>query len=335
MTTSIVEYRPTEAVLADLKDRYGTGETWIVDTKDRMTVAKKARAEIREWRICLEAERKRIKAPALERCKDIDTEAKRITAELMKLEEPVDSAIKAEEARQREEKEKVERLEAERIAAGQAYIASIRDIAIGAVGMKSKDIEARIDALDAAPVTRNDEFASVALLAKQETIAKLHELFTAACAQEAEQAKVAAGRAELARLRAAEDARRNEEAAKLEAEQRSARERMAEEERKARIAREAADSEARALRAKADEEARQERLAEQARLDVERQKLAAKREKVEAVERERKRRAAELLDGREMLRTFVGRFGNVPEFIDIAWHIGQFLSDKGEKTKAA
>ena len=343
-TSAITEYSPTEAALAGLRQKYGS-IVWVVDTSARMAVAKMARAEIREWRTSLETERKHIKAPALERCKAIDAEAKRITIELEALEGPVDAAIKAEEFRKKEEHERRECAESERIAKAQADIEEIRGVAHGAVGLKAVDIDARITELSCRNVTRTDEFSDAARIARGETVARLRELYTAACAQEAEQAKVAAERAELARLRAEQDMRRAEEErqqraveaeakAKLEAEQKAARERIAEEERQARIAREAADSEARALRAKADEEARQARLAEQARLDVERQKLEAQREAAESVEREKRRRAADMLDARAMLRAFVGRYGKLAEFSGVVKAIGECLG-KSEKAEAA
>ena len=82
----IVEYSKTQAVLGDLRQRY-EGVVYPVTTAKGMIDARKGRAEIREWRTGLEKERVRIKAPALERARLIDSEAKRITAELSKLEE--------------------------------------------------------------------------------------------------------------------------------------------------------------------------------------------------------------------------------------------------------
>ncbi|MBI3936013.1 MAG: DUF1351 domain-containing protein, partial [Betaproteobacteria bacterium] len=112
MSTSIVEYSPTEAVLADLRQRYGDAR-YPVETTDGMTAARHARAEVRKWRTDLEAERVRIKAPALERCRLIDAEAKRITAELLRIETPIDEQIKVEEGRKEAERAAKERAELE------------------------------------------------------------------------------------------------------------------------------------------------------------------------------------------------------------------------------
>ena len=117
----IVEYSGTDAALADLASRYG-GVVYDVTAKDGMEAARKARAELRTWRVDLEKERVRIKAPALERCRLIDTEAKRITLALSALEDPIDAQIKAEEQRKEDERLAAVRAEEERIAAEQAAV---------------------------------------------------------------------------------------------------------------------------------------------------------------------------------------------------------------------
>lgn len=58
-------------------------------------------------RTSLEAKRKELKAPALERSRLIDSEAKRIESEIRSLEDPIDALITAEE--QRRERERAER----------------------------------------------------------------------------------------------------------------------------------------------------------------------------------------------------------------------------------
>ena len=116
MTTSIIEYTQTEAALSLLTERY-RGATYDVTTQDGLIAAKKGRAELRSYRTALEAKRVEIKAPALERCRAIDAEAKRITAVLLALEDPIDAQIKSEEERKAAEKEVQEKAEAERVAA--------------------------------------------------------------------------------------------------------------------------------------------------------------------------------------------------------------------------
>lgn len=93
----ITEYNQTAAALTELRSRYV--RQYDVSTTAGMAEAKAARATVRGYRVALEKTRVEIKAPALERTRLIDAEAKRITAELLAIEEPIDAAIKAEERR--------------------------------------------------------------------------------------------------------------------------------------------------------------------------------------------------------------------------------------------
>jgi colicin import membrane protein len=97
-STAIAEYSPTAAALGDLAKRMAK-VVYDVSTPAGMAAAKRDRAEVRDLRIALEKKRVEIKEPALTRCREIDTEAKRITNELLKFETPPDNAIKAEEKR--------------------------------------------------------------------------------------------------------------------------------------------------------------------------------------------------------------------------------------------
>lgn len=275
MSTAIQEYSKTDAALAELAQRY-KGVLFDVSTREGMQTAVKGRAEIRGYRVALEKTRKEIKAPALERCNLIDSEARRITRELESLELPIDEQIKAEETRKELERTAAARAEQARIEAEQAAI--------------KKEEEDRMAA---------------------------------------ERAEIARKQAEIA---AAEKAARE----KIEAEERAARLRIEEQERAARMQRE-----------EADRKARQEREAEEARLKSERDKLEmerraveeaqrkeresaeakarAEREAEEAKKREIERQANELKDGRELLNTFVTRFGKRKEFAPVAAAISAFL----------
>lgn len=120
-STAIAEYSKTQAALAQLSELY-KGVVFDVTKSAGLTQARKARQEIREYRTSLEAMRVQIKAPALERCRLIDSEAKRITAALLELEQPIDRQIKNEEERKENERLAKERAEAERVAAEQRAI---------------------------------------------------------------------------------------------------------------------------------------------------------------------------------------------------------------------
>lgn len=264
MTTSIQEYSATEAALSVLADKY-KGVLFDVTDTQGMVDAKKSRAELRGYRVALEKTRVEIKAPALKRSQEIDSEARRITAALAGLEDPIDTQIKGEENKKEIARLAAERAEQERIEAEQRAI------------------------------------------------------------REAEEAKMAADRADIAKrqaeIAAAEKASRD----KIEAEERVARKCLEEEERKARLERE-----------EADRAARKAREAEEAKLKAERDKLDSERRSVE--EQKRKEREAEeakqrailrekneLLDGKQMLETFVNRFGKRTEFLSVVNAIKEYL----------
>ena len=90
----IVEYKETAAAIAILREKHSG--PFEVSTKDGMALAKEARAEVRGYRTAVERMRVELKAPLLEKGKVIDAEAKRITAELIEIEEPINRAIKDE-----------------------------------------------------------------------------------------------------------------------------------------------------------------------------------------------------------------------------------------------
>jgi hypothetical protein len=203
MSTSIQEYSKTEAALATLRASY-KDVVYDVTTRDGMKSAKDARAEIRTWRVELEKERKKIKEPALTRCKKIDTEAKRITKELEALEDPIDAVIKLEEGKKEAERKLLEeaaaKAEAERVAKAESAIAAIKACLLEMVGKPAATIAAQIKTIEAID-TLTYEFAVPAMQAKEETLAKLEELYAAAVKQEAERKRLVDERETIARER--------------------------------------------------------------------------------------------------------------------------------------
>lgn len=268
MTTSIAEYSATDSALAELRQKYET-VVFDVTSGKGMEQAKKARAELRDYRVTLEKTRVEIKAPALERCRQIDTEAKRITAELEALEEPIDAQIKAEENRKAREKEERERQERARQEALQKWFADVRGLPLRAVGATADAIRAIIaeaEATDTSSVP--DDHQAAAKFEIRNAVAGLKAALDARLAADEEAERIKAERAELERLRA--------EAAAVQAE----RDRLAEAER----ARQAAEERRKEEQARAEREAieraeREAREAEQRRIDAER---AAQRKKEDA-----------------------------------------------------
>lgn len=302
---AIAEYSPTAARLADLRARLAN-VAYDVKTVKGMDIAKKDRAEVRDLRVALEKKRVELKAPALERCRLIDTEAKRITSELLALEEPIDEQIKAEERRKEEEKQARINAEFGRVNAIQEAIADIHMQAMAVVGKPSGVISAKLDEMRSTTLEPMvfQEMLPQAQQAQSSAVAKLEQALKAQLFSEAEAAKVAAEREELAQLRAAQaEQKRREEAAAAAA--RKAEDARLAAERKAQEAELAAqraeqkrlDAEAAAARAEADRVAREQREAEQRRIDAERAELRRKQDEADAQARA-ERLAAEAAEQR-------------------------------------
>lgn len=294
LASSIVEFSPIAAALADLASRYA-GQRYEVSTKDGMHAARTARRELRELRVDIEKRRETLKAPIIARGRLLDSEAKRITAALSALEDPIDAQIKSEEQRAERERAERERHERERVAAIDARIAWIRRMPAEAAARRtSADLSTLLAMLRALPIDaqRYAEKLDAAGVAHREAVELLEGMVAAATAREAEAARLAEQRAELARQEA-------EAKAKRDAEDRERRERQAREdaERAAKIAAEDAER----ARLRTEDEARAAAVrAEQER--VEREAREA-REREEATARaERERQAREVAEHRQRER---------------------------------
>ena len=285
--TEIAEYSQTASALSDLRHRF-LGVAFNVSTTKGMDEAKKARQEVKGYRTALEAKRKEIKAPALERCRLIDDEAKTITAALLEIEEPIEQQIKAEEARKEAEKAAKAEAERQRVAAIRVQIETIKNHAAFAVGKSAEAILKILSGVEGFEIGEDfQEFKPDAGQAKAETLDKLKALHAAQVEHEAEQARIAAERAELAKLRAEAEAREREAAAA-----------RAEQERKDREAREAVEREQAAKlaaeRAAHESELRKQREAQEAELKAQREAQAKAEAEARAIrEDEEKRLAAE------------------------------------------
>ncbi len=243
--TAIAEYSPTAAALADLRQRYAN-VVWDVTTTKGDKEARAARRELVSLRTSLEEKRKELKAPALERSRLIDDEAKAIKAAILELEDPIDQLITAEE--QRRERERAERRATEeaRVDGIQRKIAAFGSYAIRAMGEPSAAIEDLIRELvgKEPDEATYQEFHGRAAAAHSAALAGLRLMLERTVQQEADRAAEAQRQAE-------EAARLAEERARLEAE------RLAEEQRRAEQAqKEAAE---RAERERQEAEARRHR----------------------------------------------------------------------------
>ena len=286
---TVAEYDPIAAALATLWDRY-QGAVFDVTTKPGLEQAKQARAELRGYRTNLESVRKSIKAPALEKCRLIDAEAKEITEKLSALEDPIAAQIKVEE--ERAEAERAAKLKAEisRINGIRGQIAEIASAAEGLPANKSKPIEQAIIRTKAIEITEASfqEFTEEATRAKESALFRLQNLLVVAMNAEAEADRNRRDREELDKLRAADEARRRtEEEDRLQREAVERAHREAEDKaRREQIARE--DAERKARQDEEDRQRREAQAAEQARIDEEATKVRREREAIEAKERFRR-----------------------------------------------
>jgi hypothetical protein len=276
--TKIAEYSPTAAALAGLRQRFGNLAFDLTTTKGDKE-ARAARLELIKLRTSLEAKRKELKAPALERARLIDEEAKRITSEIKALEDPIDQQITA--AEQKKEADRLAKIESERrrVAGINDAIDLIRGMPARMFARPAVDIEGRIKMLVAMTLAeaQYQELLPAAQKAHADSLEQLRELHTAAVAQEAEAARIAEERAELARRQAEQaeserkereriadeqktaQARIDEQRAQLEKDQREARERQERADAKARQRREDEDRRAATERENADRSAREAR----------------------------------------------------------------------------
>lgn len=267
---ALVEFSAVEAGLAALRNDY-QNVVFDVTTTAGMTDAKAARLALREPRYEIERIRKSAKAPLLALGKKLDSDAARITAEIEKLEGPIDQQIKVEEARKEAEKQAKIDAEVKRVADIRERIEELRGCQTLTIASGSMLISGHISDLEDLPVDESfAEFRQQADDAKTAGLARLHALLDAAAAHEQEQDRIKAERAELERLRAEQAARDAEDRARL-----------AQEAEAARKAQDARDAEAAAELRKQREALAAEQAEQKARLDAEQAQLDADRAEVE------------------------------------------------------
>lgn len=337
-----VAYSATEAALADLEQRF-RGIAFDVTTPEGMAEAKDAKKTLTKLRTALEAKRKEIKDPVVELGRQIDGEAKRITDRIVVLEKPIAEQIEAEEAR-------AKKAEEARKAGLESRLQSIKDMPTLAAGKSSAEITVLLDTLRNLPIDESwQEYQEPAHLAKANAVLALTDMQGRVVAQEAEAQRLAAERAELDRLRAADEARRkaeDEERARKATEQEAANKAEADRLAKARAEFERQQAEARAKQAAEEAAARdriaeQERIAAEARAKAEAESRAAEetarkaREAEQARLAEIERQRIERASARELLDRFVTKFGHLEEFAGVVESIKKLPADNVIPLRAA
>jgi hypothetical protein len=277
----LVKYNVTDASIAELRERYAIVQK--VEDNAGLKKLKSDITEVRTLRTSVETTRKDLKKDALEFGRKVDAEAKRITAELLKIEEPMKEEQKAYEAKIAAEKAEKARIEAERIQKIQDKIDALQSLPLSCAQSSSDEIHIILRGLDDLEPFDYQEFTERHEVVFENVKYVLGELLKTALAREKEAAEVAERErlaeierkeleAERERL-AAEEALRKQEAARIEEEARVKREEEAAAERE-KLEKERAEMEATREKERAERERRKaEQAAEDERLAEERRKL--------------------------------------------------------------
>ena len=262
----IAEYSPMTKALAVVREKYAA-TVFDYKTTAGLDEAKAARVEIREVRYSIQNAEKSVLVPyqdavkaAQARVTQVKEFGQKLKDDVLLIETPIDTAIKAEEKRRSDEKEAKEQAERERVEAIQAKITRFRSVAGAYAARSAEDIASILESVKASIVLPEDyaEFEAEATIARDNAIEQLETLHGAAVAREAAAAQLAAQQKELDELR-----------------------------EKQRIA----DEEAETLRKQRAEEDRQRLADQQAELDRQREQLKkdqeAQKEKDAQAERDR------------------------------------------------
>jgi septal ring factor EnvC (AmiA/AmiB activator) len=287
---AVIKYSVTDAVIGELKAKYAGLK--IVDTASYENV-RVAIGEVRDIRVSVENHRKHLKATALEYGRNVDAEAKRITALL----EDVENPLKSEKAKVDDEKARIkaerEKKELDRVAAIRARIFDMVMLTSNLTGKTAPELQQISEALFDTNITKEvyQEFTDEAERVKMECLDAALKAREMRITWEQEEAarKVEAERLEKQRKEQQDEAQRlAEEKVKLELE------RKADEDRRYReqILRTASERAEKEVREKVEREAKE------------------KKERDEAEAKEKERKATQAPD-KEKLLNFADALANV------------------------
>lgn len=224
VSKALVDINAVSAGIADLNARYA-GVVYEVATTKGMDEAKTARLAVRNPRFEVERIRKAAKAPILALGKKLDAEASRIEAALLRIEEPIDAQIKAEDARKDRERQAKIDAEIARVAEIDGRIEAIRRLHLRAMGKTSAHARAVLAEAEASEVKQDvfQEKTAIATEALEMALIAIRGIVVERELHESEQQRLKEEREELARLREAENVRLAAEAARRDEEERQAK----------------------------------------------------------------------------------------------------------------
>lgn len=192
-TVEVTEYSTTNAALAMLREKYAVVPD--VNTEEGYALVKVGIKELTTLRTSLEAARKREKDPYLQAGKIIDAEAKRITEELVKLEDPMKTAKK-------EVDDRIERQRLERIARLQLKVDAIKALPAQVRGKPSAEIADMLDRVGEIDAMHDYyDLTKEAVAARQLALDELTQMLTDRLAFESAEEDRKKAEAEQARLK--------------------------------------------------------------------------------------------------------------------------------------
>lgn len=218
LNTAVAEFDRVAAGIGALKQQFA-GVVFDVTTTEGMKAACAARSAIRAPRYEIEKVRQAAKAPILALGRDLDARAKKITSELLAIEEPVDQQIKSEELRKEEERKARIEAERKRVAAIVSRIDEIKSIPASVANRSAAQIqEAIVNLVGLAIDSTFQEFATAAKEAREYMLTKLRQMHVDREAFEAEQERLRVEREYLAIQRAAQEEANRKERERIAAE---------------------------------------------------------------------------------------------------------------------
>lgn len=273
----LVEFNAVEAGLAELRTDLA-GVQFDVTTTAGDKAARAARQRCVSIRTSADSAYSDWNKPMLEKQRAMRTRLGEIKDAVKEVEDPIDAQIKAEEKRKADEKAEREAAEAAKRQQIQTSIDAMKNIPVSLVNGSSHAISAAITHLNGVEVKLDvyGDRAGEAEVAKQNALSQLHEMHAAAVNHEAEQAQIAAERAELQRQRDEQAGRDAEAKATADAEEAARQEAIAKQRAELKAQQDAIDKQRQELvDAQATAERKeQERLAaieaeKQAKIDAE------------------------------------------------------------------
>jgi len=309
--TEIVEFKQSEAALVLLKERYAVIPDFT--TKEGYEEGRQGISELRTLRTSLDKARLRLNKDDQDRIKFRNGEAKRITVELVALEEPLKVAKSEFDMIAEREAEAIRKAEEDRIEAIQFRIGEMTAAAVTQAGMSVDTIDAVLRSLDDcfrgfdfeeftdAATEERDRVHAILILARSERMnfdEEQAQLEKQKAAMAEEKAKLAAQREYQDKIRAKEQAQLDKEREELAAQQRKVDE---ERQEAARVMQEAQErAEAEKLAKEQEQDRIEEELAEKERLRlVEEAREARRPDKEKALEWAKKLRFMDGPDGVE------------------------------------